>query len=121
MRKASVFVISVLAVAIVFSLMAVSGVFAADDYIDISSAAQLKNIASGKNYRLTADIAFTDGTTLPAFSGNIDGNGKKITGITAPLFEEISGSVFDLEITGSISSSSEDPVGALASKAGGDL
>ncbi len=121
MKKLQIAVGAVLLIAVLAAAAIVGAVFAADGYTEISTAAELKKISSTGHYRLTADIAFTDGTTLPAFSGKLDGGGKKITGLTAPLFEELSGSVSDLTLTGSITDTTDGAVGVLANTVAGDL
>lgn len=91
-------------------------VFGEENYTEIRTAQDLKAMSKDGNYRLAADIAFADGTTLPAFAGHLDGNGKKITGITAPLFELIEGRVSNLTLEGAITLNGQTQIGALANE-----
>lgn len=91
-------------------------VFGEETYTEIRTAQDFKAMSENGNYRLAADIALTDGTTLPAFAGHLDGNGKKITGITAPLFESLAGKVSDLTLEGAIALNGQTQIGALANK-----
>jgi hypothetical protein len=98
--------------------------------IDISTKAGLEAIDDSpanmrKSYRLTADITgvttpigFMSGDTLVPFTGDFDGNGKTVTinitdGLTfdppeqgkfkmAGFFAVVSGSVYDLTVTGTV-------------------
>lgn len=91
--------------------------------IEIDTAAEFKAITNG-NYKLTADIDLSgaDFTTIASFSGTINGNGKKITGITTPLFASFSGNVSDLTLEGAINdTATTTAIGALAETAGGDV
>ncbi len=111
--------VTIVVLALIVALASVGGLlgvfsFASESYTDISTASQLKSMSSSGNYRLTANIVLNDGTTLSDFSGKLDGNGKTISGITAPLFESVSGSVTNLTVTGSIDISGKTLVGALA-------
>ncbi len=106
-------VAAVLIAAIVITVLSVT-VFAEASYTEVRSAQDLKSMSKDGNYRLAQDIAFTDGTTLPAFAGHLDGNGKKITGITAPLFESIEGRVSNLTLEGAITLNGQTQIGALA-------
>ncbi|MEM1484550.1 hypothetical protein V6615_06670 [Oscillospiraceae bacterium PP1C4] len=78
----------------------------ADPYL-INSADQLANIASApdKSYKLTQS-GLTVTTPISAFSGNFDGNGNTIklemNADQAGLFAELSGTVKNLGLTGSV-------------------
>ena len=64
------------------------------------------------SYYLTADI--TVETTIPAFSGTLDGNGHTVT-VSAPLFGELSGTVKNLTIAGTVPApAASEHTGALA-------
>ena len=103
-------------IAVLAIIMLSLAVFGEATYTEIRTAQELKTMSASGNYRLAEDIAFTDGTTLSAFSGHLDGNGKKITGITAPLFESIAGKVTDLTLQGAIVLNGQTQIGALANK-----
>jgi hypothetical protein len=94
---------------------------AAKKRAEIATAAQLAavRLKPGGDYRLTADIADFAGLQtalpIPAFSGTFDGDGHVISGftLTVPnrsyntqqsfgLFGELSGSVYDLTLSGEI-------------------
>ena len=95
-------------------------VSAADDsYIDISSESQLSAMSENGNYRLVADITVSGWKTVDSFSGKLDGNGKSISGLTAPLFSVVSGEISDLTLKGSIDISGERETGAFAEKLSG--
>jgi len=112
-RNLRLAVAAVLIAAFVMTVLSFT-VFGEETYTEIRTAQDLKSMSADGNYRLAEDIAFTDGTTLPAFAGHLDGNGKKITGITAPLFESIEGRVSNLMLEGSITLNGETEIGALA-------
>ena len=71
---------------------------------DISDAAGLQKITGDGNYKLTQNIDLTgvDFTTIESFSGTLDGDGKTISGISAPLFATLSGTVKNLTLEGDI-------------------
>lgn len=119
-KRVSLFITVVTLLAILVTSLALTG-FAAASYTEISSVSELKAMKSTGNYRLTEDLTLSDGTTLAAFSGNFDGNGHAIKGLTAPLFASLAGSVSDLTLEGSITASGSASVGALAKSASGDL
>lgn len=91
-------------------------VFGEATYTEIRTAEDLKTMSKDGNYRLAADITLSDGTSLSAFAGHLDGNGKKIQGLTAPLFDSISGKVSNLTLEGSIVLNKQTQLGALANK-----
>ncbi|MBQ7364628.1 MAG: hypothetical protein IJW46_03425, partial [Clostridia bacterium] len=82
-------------------------------YTEIRTVQDLKSISSGGNYKLMNDLTLTEAVTLPAFSGKFDGNGKTVSGIRAPLFEEVSGTVSNLTLTGEIDISGKTAIAAL--------
>jgi len=114
-RNLRLAVAAVLIAAFVMTVLSFT-VFGEETYTEIRTAQDLKSMSADGNYRLAEDIAFTDGTTLPAFSGHLDGNGKKITGITAPLFESIAGKVSNLTLEGAITLNGQTQLGSLANK-----
>ena len=86
-------------------------------YTDISSLSQITS--SDGYYRLTADASDTPGVT--EFSGFLDGNMHKISGISAPLFTTLTGTVKNLVLE-NVSISSGDAsgnTGAIACTANG--
>ncbi len=88
---------------------------------EIKTVADLKAMTADGNYKLANSLTLTEAVTIPAFSGSFDGNGKTISGLSAPLFKELSGSVKNLTLKGSITSSSTAAVGALAATVKADL
>ena len=86
-------------------------------YTDITSLSQITS--SDGYYRLTADASDTPGVT--EFSGFLDGNMHKISGISAPLFTTLTGTVKNLVLE-NVSISSGDAsgnTGAIACTANG--
>jgi len=98
------------ALALVLSLTAA----ASDAYTEIRTASDLENITSDGNYKLVSDITLTKAVTIEKFSGHFDGNGKTVSGISAPLFRELSGTVSDLTLKGSIDVSGKTLIAPLA-------
>ena len=90
---------------------------------EISDAAGLQAITGDGSYKLTQDIDLTgtNFTTIASFSGTLDGNGKTIKGISAPLFATLSGTVKNVTLEGAIASDATTAIGALANAAGGAL
>ena len=71
------------------------------------------------SYYLTADV--TVEVTIPAFTGTLDGNGHTIT-VSAPLFGELSGTVKNLTVAGTVSApATAENTGALAKVSTGAL
>ena len=86
-------------------------------YTDISSLSEITS--SNGYYRLTADASDTPGVT--EFSGFLDGNMHKISGVSAPLFTTLTGTVKNLVLE-NVSISSGDAsgnTGAIACTANG--
>lgn len=117
MKKTKIILLVLLClVVLLLSAVGVGGAaFADDGYTEIASADDWKAISGDGNYRLTKDIVLSDGTTVASFSGKLDGNGKTISGLTAPLFAALSGEVRDLTLAGSITTDATGAVGVLAS------
>ena len=82
-----------------------------ENYIDISTAAELQAIDMTLSYRLTADIDLTDIDWVPLgdyslpYMGNFDGNGHTISNLSITtaalyngLFGKVSGNISDLEL-----------------------
>ena len=78
-------------------------------------------LEKGDDIKLTQAIDLTGYTTFASYSGTIDGDGKSITGITAPLFATLSGTVKNLTLEGAITTDAATAIGALANTAGGAL
>ncbi len=89
-----------------------------DGYYLINSAADLAQINKepGGNYRLNENISAADAPSVAAFSGNFDGNGHTISGLTVPLFTtlEKSGTVRNLTLDQVTIQSGSSNVGAVA-------
>ena len=123
MKKRQLLAIVLTAILLV-STLALAGlmnVFAAET--TISTAEEFKAIKGDGNYKLANDIDLT-GTnfaSIESFSGTLDGNGKKIIGISTPLFQTLSGSVKNLTLEGEITTDSSESVGVLANKVSNDL
>jgi len=86
-------------------------------YTDITSLSEITS--SDGYYRLTADVSDAPGVT--EFSGFLDGNMHKISGISAPLFTTLTGTVKNLVLE-NVSISSGDAsgnTGAIACTANG--
>lgn len=90
----------------------------------IYTAEQLKQMADkpDKFYRIGSDIVLSgDWTPIPEFTGVLDGNGCTVSGIstdsdrnTAGIFEEMSGTVRNLSVSGSINAKNSS--GIIAGK-----
>ena len=78
-------------------------------------------LEKGHDIKLTQAIDLTGYTTFASYSGTIDGDGKSITGITAPLFATLSGTVKNVTLEGAITTDAKTAIGALANTAGGAL
>lgn len=71
--------------------------------VDINSAEEFISSLTANpsgDYALTADIDFTgvQQNTIPAFSGELNGNGHSISGLTNPVFDKLTGTVKELAI-----------------------
>jgi len=84
-------------------------------YTDITSLSQITS--SDGYYRLTADVSDTPGVT--EFSGFLDGNMHKISGVSAPLFTTLTGTVKNIILDGVNISSHTGNTGAIACTANG--
>lgn len=75
--------------------MTLGGSGTVDAPYQISSAADfyaLGNIeTSGKYFQLTKSLFLSGNTSIPVFTGVLDGQGHTIAGVTAPLFTELRG------------------------------
>ena len=111
-----------LLLAIVFVFAAFPVTFAsAADVIEISDAAQLASIGTNDNYPLSGSYKLTKSINLSgydswtpigqssAFSGTFEGNGKTISGLKvntsgtyAGLFGQVTGTIKNLTVTGSV-------------------
>lgn len=71
------------------------------------------------NFKLANDITLSGGApTIGSFSGDLDGDGHKIKGLTGFMFYSLSGSVRSLTLEGNVSGASW-PVGLLCENANG--
>lgn len=108
---------SVIALLMLLTIVPVTA-FAAYGYTDISSADQLRRIESdlGGKYRLVKNIDLSGnwepiGSAERPFTGVLDGNGYTISGMSITtvgksyvgLFANLSGSVIDLDVRGTVS------------------
>lgn len=85
---------------------------------DITSLSQITDMNG--NYRLTADIADASAeTTIANFSGYLDGDFHKITGLTHPIFGTLAGEVCNVIVDNCTIANGTD-VGAIAGTASGD-
>ena len=122
---------SVIALLMLLTIVPVTA-FAAYGYTDISSAEQLRRIDSnlGGKYRLVKNIDLSGnwepiGSAERPFTGVLDGNGYTISGISITtvgksyvgLFANLSGSVVDLDVRGTVSGASY--VGGIAGMVSG--
>ena len=104
-----------------FTLTLLSLTVWADTITEIKTVTDLKAMSSSGKYKLSNDLVLTEAVTISSFSGSLDGNGKTISGIAAPLFGTLSGEVSDLTLKGAITQASTGAVGALANKANAAL
>lgn len=85
-------------------------------FTDISSLSDITN--SSGAYRLTADVSYS-APGVTTFSGILDCNNKTISGLTAPLFTNLTnGTVCNLNLSG-VDVSQDGQVGAIACVANG--
>lgn len=92
--------------------------FAKDDEAEplpIADAASFAAMDQTGSYYLTADLTI-DATYLGTFAGTLDGKGHKLT-ISAPVFENVKGTVKDLVIEGKVKDTSAEVLAALACNA----
>lgn len=104
-------VLSLLLVLVMILGMLPTGVLAAEEVTDVSNQETLAGMTDG-SYSLTQDIVLTEEWAAMDFSGTLDGNGHTITLNGQPLFDEMSGSVQNLLLDGSVSARTD--IGALA-------
>ena len=107
MKKTLAILLSAL---MVLSLSAVA--VYADGPAPVATAADFAAMTADGNYQLTADIEIS-ASYAGAFTGTFDGNGHKIT-TTAPLFEDLGGTVKNLTINGTIAGATDANVAAVA-------
>ena len=90
-----------------------------DQVHEISTMAELMAVTSPKIYKLANDIAITGGwTTIGNFTGVLDGDNHKISGLNAPLFGTLEGSAVVRNLM--LSEVDVEGDGAIASTASGD-
>lgn len=104
-------VLSLLLVFVMVLGLQPSGVLAAEGVTEVSSQEDLAGMTDGR-YILTADIGLSEWTAID-FSGSLDGNGHTITLAGQPLFNELSGNVQNLCLSGEVTDE-DGIVGALA-------
>lgn len=93
---------------------------ASEQYVaatEISSLSQITNISG--NYRLTQDIDASGSSIINNFSGRLDGDFHKITGLTHPIFGTLAGEVCNVIVDNCTIANGTD-VGAIAGTANGD-
>jgi len=79
------------------------GASAAETATEVATAEQFAAMTDG-NYVLTANITLPAGWTAIDFAGTLDGNGKTVTvPADAPIFEKVSGTIKNLNLTGKVS------------------
>ena len=122
-RRLLALVVAALLLVSTLAVVGLMNVLAAET--EISSANQFATMTNG-NYKLTADIDLStvDFATIPSFTGTIDGNGKTIKGISAPLFGTLSGTVKNLTLgddDDTITTTATNAIGTLACTIGSDL
>jgi hypothetical protein len=107
---------------VVLMMMGVNGVWG-----QATSITSLSNISATGDYIITADIDASEFSTIESFSGTleaaIDPTTKmpyKITGLTAPLFTTLTGTVKNLVLEGVGISGHSGNTGAIAGTASGD-
>ncbi len=82
---------------------------------DIEDFMLLNGCAPNQIFNLNEDIDLTEVVWTPCdFSGVLNGNNHKITGLTTSLFNDISGEVFDLGLDVCIINASSNALGSLA-------
>ena len=87
-------------------------------FTEITSLSAIKNSAGA--YKLMADVSDRLSANVTTFSGILDGNGHKVSGITQPLFVTLNnGTVHDLTLDNVDISGASGPVGAIAGTANG--
>lgn len=87
---------------------------------EISTADELRGMTADGIYRLTADIALTDGTSIVGFKGVFDGGYHTISGLTAPLFAATDGATIrNVVIDGANITGGTGNVGAIVGTAQG--
>ncbi len=111
MRKTFSLILSVIMVLSLFTV----GAFAAEGTA-INSADDFKNMTADGTYYLAADITVSE-TYAGEFTGTLDGNGKTVT-VSAPMFEQMNGTVKNLTTAGAITVDSGH-VGAVAVQSAG--
>lgn len=105
-------VLSLLLVFVMVLGLLPTGVLAAEGVTEVSSQEELAGMTEGGSYILTADIGLSEWTAMD-FSGTLDGNGHTITLAGQPLFNELSGNVQNLCLSGEVTDE-DGIVGALA-------
>lgn len=112
-------VLSLLPVFVMVLGLLPTGVLAAEGVTEVYDQSGLAGMTDG-SYILTQDIILSEWTAID-FSGSLDGNGHTITLAGQPLFNELSGNVQNLCLSGEVTDE-DGIVGALArTQAGGTV
>ena len=87
-------------------------------FTEISSLSAITSSTGA--YKLVADVSDRPSESVTTFSGILDGNGHKVSGLTQPLFETLNnGTVHDLNLDNVNISGVSGNVGAIAGTANG--
>ena len=116
-KRITSFVLATLVTLVLLSVLGISLAAASESTETVSSEAEFLAMKDG-NYKLTKDITLS--STLPVFTGTLDGNGHTLT-VSAPVFDTLSGEVKNLTVKGAITTSVTTPIGALANTVSGNL
>ena len=114
MKKNMAVLLSFLMIVVICS-SAAPAVFAREDAgeaVAVNDAAAFAAMDQTGNYYLTADITLS-ATYNGTFAGTLDGKGHTVT-VSAPVFENVKGTVKDLVIKGKVEDTSAELLAALA-------
>lgn len=114
MKKNMAVLLSFLMIVVICS-SAAPAVFAREDAgeaVAVNDAAAFAAMDQTGNYYLTADITLS-ATYNGTFAGTLDGKGHTVT-VSAPVFENVKGTVKDLVIKGKVEDTSAELIAALA-------
>lgn len=102
MRKLTAIILSVI---MLFSAVPLTGFATGEKVIMVDDAEDFAKMTDTRSYILTQNITLgSDFETIPSFGGTLDGNGYTVTVPTnAPIFEVITGTVKNLNLTGTMS------------------
>lgn len=107
MKKLTAIILSVIMLVTAFPLTSFA---TGETVIMIDDAKDFAKMTDGRSYILTKNIELgSEWQTIQSFSGTLDGNGYTVTVPTnAPIFEVISGTVKNLNLTGEMALGDED-------------